>query len=139
MNNPVKISLTLLLFLILGTSLVLSGAQIVEFFARRTETAVILEWSTDYESNIRQFNIERCNDQQSWIHIGTTSARGESTTREHYSYTDNTIFKTEQTNFYYRLVIVENTGQKVPHDVIASIHGNSGIRHTWGSIKAIFR
>jgi hypothetical protein len=65
---------------------------------------------------------------------------GQSGERKSYSFTDNSIFKTTHTGtFYYRLIIVDSQGNSTPHDVIVSIAGNSGLRHTWGSIKAMFR
>lgn len=118
-----------------------SGIRIVEFHARRENNIVILEWSTEEEFSLLKFNIERSTDNKNWIWIGEKYAygNGESSTRQTYEYTDDNIFKRNLTNFYYRLIIVEKDGSTTPYNVIASARGISGIKHTWGSIKAMFR
>jgi len=134
--------ITYLLISFIGISpiLLISSAHISEFHAQRKDNNVILEWTTDYESNIIQFDIERSTDTIPWQKIGSKSAYGESENLRKYSFIDNfSIFKTSQSNFYYRLIIVSKDGQRSPHNVIATIAGNSGIKHTWGSIKAMFR
>ncbi|MBN1893575.1 hypothetical protein JW906_03725 [bacterium] len=115
------------------------GVQISDFHASRDGNAVLLEWVTESESNLLRFDIQRSTDQRYWLKIGENAAIGESSSSRHYSYRDDTIFKTGQSNFYYRLVVIDKNQQKSIHSVIASIAGSSGIRHTWGSIKAMFR
>lgn len=120
--------------------LLISSAQISEFNAQRTNGQVILEWITTQESNVLRFDIERSTDTVPWQKIGSKNAVGESNTPREYTFVDNfSIFKTTQSNFYYRLIIVSKDGQRTPHNVIATISGSSGIKHTWGSIKAMFR
>lgn len=126
------------LLLLLG-SMVFASTHMSDFHARRESNAVILEWTTENESNLSKFDIERSTDRFHWIKIGETAAAGESSSRQNYSYKDNTIFKTAINNFYYRLILVNKDGQAVIYDVIVSASGSSGIQHTWGSIKAMFR
>jgi len=83
--------------------------------------------------------IQRSTDTVNWTSIGEKPAFGESSIKRDYSFIDNSIFKNNVSNFYYRLVIVEKNGHSTPYDVIVSITGGSGIKHTWGSIKALFR
>jgi len=116
-----------------------AGTHIVGFHAIRQNDVVILEWTTDQESNLSKFVIERSTDNINWIQIGKKQAYGESSTKQYYSFTDNNLFKGDISNFYYRLLIVEKNGQIMIHSVIASVTGISGIKHTWGSIKAMFR
>ena len=115
------------------------GVQISDFHASREGNVVLLEWMTESESNLLRFDVQRSTDQRYWLKIGENAAVGESSSSQHYSYRDDTIFKTEQSTFYYRLVVVDKNQQKIIHPVVASIAGSSGIRHTWGSIKAMFR
>ena len=121
------------------TTLLYSGARIVEFRAIKNNNAVVLEWTTDNESNLAKFNIQRSSDNIHWGYIGSKTAQGETTSTQHYTFVDNSIFKSDQSNFYYRLICIDKNGQQTIHDVIVSVTGNSGIRHTWGSIKAMFR
>lgn len=127
------------IFIFISSTVLLSGARIVEFHARRENNAVILKWATEEETNLLKFVIQRSTDTVNWTTIGEKSAFGESSSKRDYSFIDNSIFKNNISNFYYRLVIVEKNGQSTPHDVIVSITGGSGIKHTWGSIKALFR
>jgi hypothetical protein len=108
------------------------------FYAKRDHNVVILEWSTQNEIGIKSFQIERSSDGTHWYNVDTVPTMGSSSQKNQYSYRDQNIFKTSLNTLYYRLILVTDTGNIV-HDVIASVEGNSGIRHTWGSIKAMFR
>jgi len=121
---------------------VLSGIRITEFHGRRESNTVVLEWTTVEESNIKKFTIERTTEINSanWISVGSIEAKGESSEQQLYSFRDSNIFKTSnQANFYYRLGVVDSNDIITYHDVIVSISANSGIKHTWGSLKAMFR
>ena len=132
--------LTLTALLMIAASVVLeASARLSEFYAKREKNAVVLEWTTEEESNLAKFEIYRSTDQLRWHKIGETRAVGESSQRNVYSFTDNSILKSAVNTLYYRLVLVDKTGDSQAWDVIASIEGQSGIRHTWGSIKAMFR
>lgn len=124
---------------IAGSLLLQASARISAFYAKREKNTVILEWTTEEEANLVKFEIHRSTDQMRWYKIGETRAVGESSQRNVYSYTDNSIFKAAVNTLYYRLLLVEKNGSNVSWDVIASVEGQSGIRHTWGSIKAMFR
>jgi len=134
-----KKSPIILLFFMLIAPKADPGVQISDFRASRDGNVVLLEWVTESESNLLRFDIQRSTDQHYWLKIGENAAIGESSSSRNYSYRDDTIYKTEQSTFYYRLVVVDKNQQKIIHPTIASIAGSSGIRHTWGSIKAMFR
>jgi len=129
------------LFLLLCVSVLRADTLIIEFHAKRSENnIVILEWVTEKESNLEKFVIERSNNGINWISIGFVNSKTEiSFTEQSYSFEDRHIFKTTQSTFFYRLIIVDKKGHSTIHSVIASISGQSGIKHTWGSIKALFR
>ena len=131
-----------LIALLIIPIILLSAIRITDFHGRRENNTVVLEWTTVEENGIKQFNVERTSDLNSpnWISIGNIQAKGESSTQQLYSFRDTNIFKTtNQGNFYYRLAILDNSNNITYHDVIVSITGNSGIKHTWGSLKAMFR
>jgi hypothetical protein len=133
-----KISFPYILLLLISV-IILSATRIREFTARRENGAVVLKWITEDESNVQQFNIERKTNTTDWLKIGTKHAYGNSSSMQEYIFIDNNIFKTNQSNFYYRLIIVTKDGQSIPYETIETISGSSGIKHTWGSIKAMFR
>jgi hypothetical protein len=126
--------------ILLFTSILLADTRIVEFYARREDNKAILHWVTEQEENLQKFLIQRSTDVTNWTTLGEEKPVSESsTTRREYEFTDKSIYKNENTTFYYRLVIVDNSGRSTPYSVIVSIPGSSGIRQTWGSIKAMFR
>jgi hypothetical protein len=126
-------------FILVLSSLLVASGYISEFHATRQNNAVLLEWATDSESGLKAFELQRSCDQSSWLKIGSVSAAGETTEKTYYSYIDNSVYKPTEYSFYYQIVLIYQSGQKVTHDTIVSVSGSSGIRHTWGSIKATFR
>jgi hypothetical protein len=134
-----KITVSVVLLGLAGSLLLEASTRISAFYAKREKNTVILEWTTEEEANLAKFEIHRSTDQMRWYKIGETRAMGESSQKNLYSYTDNSIFKAAANTLYYRLVLVEKNGASNSWDVIASVEGQSGIRHTWGSIKAMFR
>lgn len=117
-----------------------SGARIVNFHARRDGRNVVLEWATENESNVDCYIIQKSTDTVHWTTLQEIKSKNSnSTTRQSYTFVDNQIYKNSLANFYYRLVIKDQDGSTTIHTVVASVSGSSGIKHTWGSIKAIFR
>jgi hypothetical protein len=135
----VKLWIPVLLLKVAFSAPLKASARLSEFYAKREKNAVVLEWTTEEESNLARFEIHRSTDQIRWHKIGETRAAGESFQKIAYSFTDNSIFKSTVNTLYYRLVLVDKSGNAQSWDVIASVEGQSGIRHTWGSIKAMFR
>ena len=125
---------------ILFTGILISNTRICEFHARRENSVVILEWATESESNLDCFNIQRSSDKVNWSKIGSVDAGlGNSSAKKYYQFEDKNTFKTNSTNFYYKLIMIDKNNNTEAYAVIASISGNSGIKHTWGSLKAMFR
>lgn len=113
---------------------------ISEFHATKQESAVLIEWATESENNLAKFEVQRSNDQTNWQKIGDKRAHGRSTSKRYYNFLDTNIYKkSNEANFYYRLVLVDQSGNRITHPVVATVSGSSGIKHTWGSIKASFR
>lgn len=130
-----------ILFFLIPVNILISGANITGFHARRQASTVVIEWFTESEDHVEKFILERSTDNLHWSVIAEIPSKlGTSTTRQSYTFTDQSIFKTGHFSaFYYRVIIVDETGQQTVHGVIASVSGQSGIKHTWGSIKALFR
>jgi hypothetical protein len=132
-----RIPFFVLIFLVLAAAE--AATRVFEFYATRDQSAVVLVWSTEEETNLARFEIERSSDGSRWIQVGKTPAAGDSWQKRTYSYRDNSIFKTGVNTLYYRLILVDRSGNSQVFETIASAEGQSGIRHTWGSIKAMFR
>lgn len=73
---------------------------------------VELNWATTFESNSKQFELERSLTGNSWETVGTVKAQGVSTVKKSYSFNDNVGRNTaNKKDLYYRLKMVDNDGK----------------------------
>jgi len=130
-----KIKLTTILILFALVSAVLAGAFLEQFHARSEGENVKLEWKTGQESNVVSYAIERRTPQtDNFTEITTIKPKGDNS---FYSYLDQSAYKTNNVIFIYRLKIV---AEQVSYSKEVSVSPNiSGVKRTWGSIKAMFR
>jgi hypothetical protein len=119
--------------------LIRAGAIITDFQAVREQNAILVSWASEQENNVSKFTIERSTDLTNWAWVGDVTAFGESSVKRTYQFKDKNLYKSNQATFYYRLKITDKNGRSVIYDAVLSANGYSGIRHTWGSIKAMFR
>ena len=130
----------IILSLTLLCSLALAGAIITTFEAEPGFNKVTLKWSTTIESNLKGFEVERSTDANTFQKVGFIEAAGNSTEKKDYQYEDKTVFKSAATTYHYRLKIINIDGSfSYYNKVIQVVPQISGVRHTWGSIKAMFR
>ena len=126
------------LFIIAGS--VFSGAVIDNFKANTSLNQVELEWTVKSEYNVKEYKILRSLDKTSFEEIDRVAAeyndRGEHT----YTYVDDKIFKSQGNTFYYKLEIVHSNGTVSAYGELITVSTQtSSSRHTWGSLKAMFR
>lgn len=118
------------------TTILFAGAVIPKFEGKDGGNKVILEWVSIVEANLAHYEIERSFDQKNFTKIDKIEARGPST----YTYIDKSVFKQNSHVFYYRLRIVDKDNSTTLFWKILSVKPSiSGIKHTWGSLKAMFR
>ena len=129
-----KLSTIVIPFLIIAT--VYAGAYIEYFRGSSESEDVKLEWQTSEESNLQKFVIERQTPQSSFSEIATILPKGDNS---YYSFVDQNAYKTNDMVFVYHLKIVENNGMVTYSQKITVSHSISGVKRTWGSIKAYFR
>ena len=98
---------------------------------------VTLRWMTDDESNVARFEIQRrAGVDGQFVTIGTVDPKGPSL----YEFVDNNAFQKIATLYQYRIAVVFKDGSpNVYTSAISVTHTVSGVRRTWGSIKAMFR
>lgn len=114
----------------------LAGA-FFEFFQARSETGnVRIEWKTGEERDVTSFIIERKSPNSSFLPIATVQPKGNNS---FYSYLDENAYKPNDMIFIYRIKIVTSDNNFSLSKEIAVSHSVSGIKRTWGSIKAMFR
>ena len=108
--------------------------------ARPVEEDIKLEWSTGVEENLISFIIERSTAESpdSWREIETIPPNGN---YSNYSYIDKSAYKADDLIFYYRLKIhVNENPQYIYSNEVGPVYPQlSGVKRTWGSIKAMFR
>lgn len=130
-----KTSTIILAFLFIVT--VYAGAYINYFHVSSEAGNVKLEWQTGEESNLQKFVIERKTPQNAYVEIETVQPKGNNS---YYSYIDQNAYKSNDILFIYRLKMVDNDGVTITYTEPTSVSLNiSGVKRTWGSIKAMFR
>jgi len=132
MNSTV----TKIFFLLILVSTAFAGAYLDYFHAYTESDDVKLEWRTGNEDNLRSFVIERKTPQSSFIEITTIQPKGNNS---YYSYIDESAYKANDLVFIYRLKIVDENNQYSYSTEVTVVPSLSGVKRTWGSIKAMFR
>lgn len=129
-----KTSSIIITLLLIAT--VYAGAFIDYFHARSEGDDVRLEWKTSDETDLQKFVIERKTPQSSYLEVAAITPAGNNS---FYSYLDQNAYKTSDIVFIYRLKIVDNDGTVSYFNETTVSHSLSGVKRTWGSIKAMFR
>jgi hypothetical protein len=113
------------------------GSAFIDFFHARSESSdVKLEWKTSEEINLKNFVIQRRTPQTSYIDLAVVPPKG---SNSFYSYIDESAYKGSDLIFVYRLKIVDNNNQVSFSSEVSVSPNVSGVKRTWGSIKAMFR
>jgi hypothetical protein len=126
----------ILLLSFVGT--IFAGASLFYFNASSENGNIKLEWKSQEEKDIRSYVVQRKSPTSVFIDIATIQPKGNNS---YYSYTDESAYKSQDLLFIYRLKIVDDDAARTTsysHEVTVS-HSISGVKRTWGSIKAMFR
>lgn len=134
-----KISAKILLVILITAGTALASLTFEYFTGRTNSDGILLEWKTGDESGTTKFEVERsASTPNNFIYVNTIYATG---SNSYYSYQDNGVgFRDNSSSvYYYRLKCVNSNGSYSYTNNITVVHTVSGIKNTWGSIKAIFR
>ncbi|MBL7732504.1 MAG: T9SS type A sorting domain-containing protein [Chitinophagaceae bacterium] len=96
--------------------------SLLSFSGAQQGNDVKLKWATAQETNSEAYIIERSYGAAAWQPIGTVAARGNSTERTDYTYTD---INPEKRDLYYRLRINDRDGRSAYSSVVR-IPGKTG-------------
>lgn len=121
------------------SAIVFAAVTLQYFTAKNNSEGILVEWKTVDESGTVKFDLERSvNTPDNFLSLNTKSATGNNS---YYSYQDNSVEarNSSATIYYYRLKCSDGAGGYTYTNHITVSHTVSGIRSTWGSIKAIFR
>jgi hypothetical protein len=128
------LSTILLLFLVYG----IVGAQIENLNAAPSGNAIKISWICKAESNIDHFEIYRGLDKAgSFEPIKENIAPHPD--NEYYEYIDQSLFKSQDRTFCYKIRIVYNDNSSQESSPVVTSYTSSTAKRTWGSIKAMFR
>jgi hypothetical protein len=129
--------LTVKIFLILiFVSVAFAGAYLDYFQAKSEGDNVQVEWKTGDETNVNHYSVQRKTPQTSYVEIAIVQPKGSNSI---YSFIDQSIYKTNDIIFIYQLKIIDNNMQTSFSSEVSVSPNISGIKRTWGSIKAMFR
>jgi hypothetical protein len=131
-----KIKIYHIFALFLFSAVSFAGVYLDFFHARSENDNVRLEWKTGDENNVKMFVIERKSLQGGYVEVASIAPKG---SYNYYSYLDETAYKAQGVLFIYRLKIVDSNNQSTYSSEISVSHNISGVKRTWGSIKAMFR
>lgn len=93
-----------------GVTLNPDTVGLVSFTALTSDTAVTLNWKTEFEANNNEFEIQRrSSNSQVWNIIGFVKGNGTTHVTKEYKFVDQSIYTG---TFYYRLGIIDNDGKK---------------------------
>ncbi len=122
------------------TGILLASLTLQYFTAKTNNDGILVEWKTADEGGTTKFEIERsASNPDNFIFIKSIPATGNNS---YYAYQDNTVRILNGGNssiYYYRLKCYQANGSYTYSNTISVVHAISGIKTTWGSIKAIFR
>lgn len=134
-----KLNIKIVLFLLISSGILYGAVTLQYFTARDVSNGVLLEWKTGNEGGATKFEIERsAGSPDNFIYIDFKDATGNNS---YYSFQDNSVESSGRSSdiYFYRLKCMEANNNYTYTDHITVSHTVSGIRSTWGSIKAIFR
>ena len=126
---------TVILLLFVGLSIAYAGAFLTNFSVKSQDGNVVITWQTSSETDVKNFVIQRSTKINGvWVDITTIEPEAD----HNYEYTDQSAYKTSDAVYYYRLAIVDYSGAITYSNKETVAHSVSGIKRTWGSIKALF-
>jgi hypothetical protein len=99
-------------------------------------SSIVVRWVSDDEQGVQGYKIERrANGTGSFVQLTdsyiATKGNGAS-----YEFVDNTVFRVTDSYYVYCITAV---GSNSDPCYVTVRHSTSGVRRTWGSIKAMFR
>ena len=123
-------------FILLFVSVAFIYGQNNYFSAKSDGANVKVEWTSGDESDVNHYSILRKTPQTPYIEIATIQPKGDNS---YYSYEDQSLYKSKDIIFIYQLKTVYNSKPPIFSKEVSVSPNISGIKRTWGSIKAMFR
>ncbi|NCQ17537.1 MAG: hypothetical protein COW85_12825 [Ignavibacteria bacterium CG22_combo_CG10-13_8_21_14_all_37_15] len=125
-----------ILFTFLSISSLPGGAFLDFINAKNEGENVRVEWKTSDERNVKEFLVERKTYQGEFSVLESIKPLG---SNSYYSFLDQNAYKITDVIFIYRIKIVDYDNSVSYTKEVSVSHNISGVKRTWGSIKAMFR
>jgi len=130
----------LFVILLFSATYIIAGAVISEFRAEAGFNKVELKWVVSAETNLKGYNVYRSFDAVNFVKLSFVPVKSESAGEKTYRYIDRSVFKPDGRTFYYKIEFVNTDDTTAEYEkVVKTSPEISSARHTWGSIKAMFR
>lgn len=118
----------------------MAGAVIADFHAESSLNRVDLKWVVTAENQLKGYRIMRSLDGIQFQKLAFVPAVGVNGREYTYRYSDNSVFKSAGRTFYYKLELVNLDDTYTEYEKVVVVAPQiSSARHTWGSLKAMFR
>jgi len=138
-NMMKKTILLTALFICSLFSMLFAGAVITDFQGEPGLNRVNLKWIVTAESAVKGYTVMRSMDGSHFEKVAFVKVKAGSGEKT-YNYVDKSVFKPNGRSFYYKLQIVNQDDSTSEYDKLVVVSPQiSSARHTWGSIKAMFR
>ncbi|MFZ4619999.1 MAG: hypothetical protein ACOYNS_05535 [Bacteroidota bacterium] len=128
----------ILFFFVMLSTIALSGViREGTMQARSDGSNVTIQWGSTDESSLKEYIIERRSGTAGeFIAVAVIAKQG---SNSFYEYVDKSAFKTTGSIYQYRINAVGTSGVSEVSTIITVSHNVSGVKRTWGSLKAMFR
>ena len=137
--TPMKLGTTkkiIAILLVIQVSILFAGVYLSSFEVRSDGSNVVLTWQTQSETNLSHFVVERKpSNSDQFIELAYIQPEPD----KDYEYIDQSAYKAMDSYYVYRLKIVDFNGTHSFSREESVYHQVSGVKRTWGSIKALFR
>lgn len=121
-------------------SILFAGAVITDFQGEPGLNRVNLKWIVTAESAVKGYEVMRSIDGAHYEKVAFVNVKTSGSGEKTYTYIDKSVFKPNGRTFYYKLQIVNRDDTTSEYDKVVEVSPQiSSARHTWGSIKAMFR
>ena len=125
----------IILFIFIGLVFA-AGNLIYDYGVKLNHNKMIISWKVSNENNIKQFDVMRSNNDKDFTLIKTIAAKGSG----EYTCSDEGVLGKSAHILYYKIQVRDRNNKIIEESNSFWVNINlSGIKSTWGAIKAMFR
>lgn len=139
---PSKYQYFLAALFVLASAMLYASDNVRNLSAYPLEDKILLSWETTNEQDLDQFQIERSTDGKSFFAIAYVDAKKKPS---QYEFVDESVFAKpasgadDERQYSYRLKLLYGDQTSKYTETVLVTPLISQTRHTWGSIKALFK